>query len=173
MVCNLNKIQKNGSFFLRRPSLTSGKLVDIFAWRCSSYFPFFCYLFVLYVSQDIWKKTTQRHGTKIRGGVVNVIRDCQTVRLKLVILRPLEDTFSLWGIESFCNTTMRCINPDKFKLNHHDLDRWVFPIICVSTSFFKTAKRENYLKKEILLKSWPLNFLARYLRGGTLPAAIL
>ena len=34
------------------------------------------------------RKTTQRHGTKIRGGVVNVIRDCQTVRLKLVILRP-------------------------------------------------------------------------------------
>ena len=110
-------------------------------------------------NSEAWDKDKRRSGECDKG-----LSNSQT-KVSHTQTWSLEDTFSLWGIESFCNTTMRCINPDKFKLNHHDLDRWVIPIICVSTSFVKTAKRENYWRK-ILLKSWPLNSLARILKGG-------
>ena len=67
-------------------------------------------------------------GTKIRGGVVKVIRNCQAVRLKLVTFWPKsEDKQEFWACvkRNILLGNMRCINPEKFKLNHHDLDRSV------------------------------------------------
>ena len=115
-------------------------------------------------NSEAWDKDKRRSGECDKG-----LSNSQT-KVSHTQTWSLENTFSLWGIESFCNTTMRCINPDKFKLNHHDLDRWVIPIICVSTSFVKTAERENYLKRntfEIMAPKFSRKNFKRW-QGGTL-----